>query len=175
MPFSLLPDNMIPPTVTSGADLLAGTEIGKMIADETTRHRTETIATERRAREDQIARTVDFLLAEQLKENHERSWPDEVTLQSYSGEMRKFIEWCAPYGISSLPTQGSTVAAYIVHCALEKHPSLAELRHSVKAILFTHDVGQHFIDGRYATAAMAFLESAYQAAKDEEDDADQKQ
>src|ERR1043166_8105868 len=112
MPFSLLPDNMIPPTVTSGADLLAGTEIGKMIADETTRHRTETIATERRAREDQIARTVDFLLAEQLKENHERSWPDEVTLQSYSGEMRKFIEWCAPYGITWLPTPASTVPAY---------------------------------------------------------------
>jgi len=139
------------------------------LKDAITRAKSETAAVERRKREDELAGTIDGIFGAELQAEHARTWPDEVTLNLYTADMKRFTAWARERGIGALPAQGTTVAAFLLEAAvIDEGSKVAQmkeaegrLRQSVKAILFTHRVAQHWIDDGPINAVLAFIGAKY--------------
>jgi hypothetical protein len=115
----------------------------------------EVVAAERRKREDELARTVDDVLGEQLEAEHAKNWPSDIIRQSYVPLFTEFKKWANGLGLGAMPAQGTTVAAWLVECQLNG-VALSELPHIAEAIIFAHNVCRHYLDVRPINAALEF-------------------
>ena len=163
----IFPEDMIPPELSAEAkaiDLLAGTELGALISEKAAAARAETAAAERKRREGALAQAVDLVFADQLNAERARHWPDEITLECYKADARTFCDWARSRGVDCLPAQATTVAAFLFDRAIVDDARPADLRQTVKAVAFAHDLGQHYLDSRPIAAALAFIEAMHAEA-----------
>src|SRR2546426_739677 len=72
---------------------LAGTEIGAVLDEALATKHKETVAAERRAREQELAAFIEDFLAEQLAAEIGRDARDPEVLKLHADEARKFIVW----------------------------------------------------------------------------------
>jgi hypothetical protein len=86
-------------------DLLAGTELGELIADRATAAKANTVAAEREKREAVLAEVVDHVLQHELAKEYECTWPGADKIKEYTAAAKTFIAWARDRGWATFPLE----------------------------------------------------------------------
>jgi hypothetical protein len=128
---------------------------------------------ERKRREDVFALALEPIISAELEAAHAARWPDDITRSVYAAAAKAFAIWAGELGVGYLPAQGMTVATWLLERSAEDGATLADIRQAARAIIFTHEIAQHYLDHTPISAMLAWIAKRY--AQDQQQDQRQKE
>ena len=138
-------------------DLFADTELGKIIAEKATAAAADTVAAERKRREQTLSAAVEHVIEGDLLREIARTWPDEATMQRYTAEYKQFTSWCRARGIAWMPAASTTLCGYLIDRTLTDDIGIDAVLDIVDAISFAHEATSSFLERSPINATIQFL------------------
>jgi hypothetical protein len=138
-------------------DFLAGSELGTILSEKATAEAANTIAAERKRREDVLAAAVEHVIETEYLREIACTWPDETTMQRYTAEYRTFTAWCRARGLGWLPAASTTVAGYLLDRVMTDAITTDAATEMARAIEFSHDATSNYLDRVPVAAALKFI------------------
>jgi hypothetical protein len=151
------PDCAIRIACIMASDALAGTELGAILKERATAQAAETIASERKRREEVLSAAVEHAIEADYLREIAKSWPDAKTMDRYSGEYKQFVSWCRDRGLGWLPAASTTVCGYMLDRTLSDDIGIDAALQIVDAISFAHDTTSNYLERTPINATIQFL------------------
>jgi hypothetical protein len=107
----------------------------------------------------EIERGVERVLRDHIPAEHRRTWPDEQKRADYRDCYVEFALWCRKRDLSPMPTDGFTVAAFLIE-AREAGATLEQLKLAARGIRFWHEINERFLDQLPINAALRYARQA---------------